>query len=118
MNVQNLYIFTGLISEAFIFILPDAIAPLINSGTNFASFNGHVSLKGEIMTETWRAPFIKSEAARRLLNISIEEGKKKKRRRKKKQNKKKIKEKKRRRRKKKRKRKRTRLSVLYFYRLQ
>merc|ERR1711865_127153 len=66
-------ILPGLISEAFIFILPDAIAPLINSGTNFASFNGHVSLKGEIMTETWRAPFIKSEAARRLLNISIEE---------------------------------------------
>jgi hypothetical protein len=107
-NVQKFIFLTGLISEAFIFILPDAIAPLINSGTNFASFNGHVSLKGEIMTETWRAPFIKSEAARRLLNISIEEGKKKK---KKKKRRKKKEEKK-------KKKKRTRLSVLYFCRLQ
>jgi hypothetical protein len=66
-------ILPGLISEAIIFILPNAIAPLINSGTNTASFNGHVSIVGEIATETWRASLVKSSQARRLLNITLEE---------------------------------------------
>jgi hypothetical protein len=66
-------ILPGLISNAIIVILPNAIAPLINSGTNTASFNGSISVVGEISTEDWRAPFVKSERARRLLNISLEE---------------------------------------------
>ena len=66
-------ILPGLISEAIIFILPTAIAPLINSGMNTTSLNGHVNLVGEISTETWRAPFVQSKEARRLLNVTLEE---------------------------------------------
>ena len=66
-------ILPGIISKAIVDALPDCIAPLLHSGSNAARITGSVSVVGEISNAAWRAPLVKSERARRLLQITLEE---------------------------------------------